>query len=81
MISECSCLKRNGSEARQLYQPVLQPHEKETAQEFLQHIETGEESNFFCAFGREKFFLHVDNRQRIELLFWLGVVQFSVVVQ
>ncbi|KYO19063.1 uncharacterized protein LOC102558480 isoform X2 [Alligator mississippiensis] len=41
MISECSCLKRNGSEARQLYQPVLQPHEKETAQEFLQHIETG----------------------------------------
>ncbi|XP_019405746.1 PREDICTED: vacuolar protein 8-like isoform X1 [Crocodylus porosus] len=41
MISECSCLKRNGSEARQLYKPVLQPHEKETAQEFLQHIETG----------------------------------------
>ncbi|XP_075780366.1 uncharacterized protein LOC102446049 isoform X2 [Pelodiscus sinensis] len=41
LISKCSCLKQKGSESRQLYNPVLQPHEKETAREFLQHIETG----------------------------------------
>ncbi|KAM6406218.1 uncharacterized protein J5M81_002989 isoform 3-T3 [Pluvialis apricaria] len=41
LISECSCLKQNNSKARQLYKPILQPHERVTAQEFLQHIETG----------------------------------------
>ncbi|CAM4534473.1 uncharacterized protein [Lepidochelys kempii] len=47
LISECSCLKRKSSEARQLYKPVLQPHEKEMVQEFLQHIETGFEMSPF----------------------------------
>ncbi|XP_061234461.1 uncharacterized protein LOC133225735 isoform X2 [Neopsephotus bourkii] len=41
LISKCFCLKQNSSKARQLYKPILQPHEKVTAQEFLQHIETG----------------------------------------
>ncbi|KAM6278797.1 uncharacterized protein LJ264_001590 isoform 2-T3 [Porphyrio hochstetteri] len=40
LISKCSCLNQNSSKARQLYKPVLQPHERVTAQEFLQHIET-----------------------------------------
>ncbi|XP_039916728.1 uncharacterized protein LOC120751252 isoform X3 [Hirundo rustica] len=40
LISKCSCLKQNSSKNRQLYQPILQPHERVTAQEFLQHIET-----------------------------------------
>ncbi|XP_039388542.1 vacuolar protein 8-like [Mauremys reevesii] len=47
LISECSCLKRKTSEARQLYKPVLQPHEKEMVREFLQHIETGFEMSPF----------------------------------
>ncbi|XP_029766910.1 vacuolar protein 8-like [Terrapene carolina triunguis] len=47
LISECSCLKRKTSEARQLYKPVLLPHEKEMAREFLQHIETGFEMSPF----------------------------------
>ncbi|XP_062426858.1 uncharacterized protein LOC134137799 [Rhea pennata] len=41
LISNCSCLKQSSSKGRQLYKPILQPHEKVTAQEFLQHIETG----------------------------------------
>ncbi|XP_009687166.2 uncharacterized protein [Struthio camelus] len=41
LISNCSCLKQNTSKGRQLYKPILQPHERVTAQEFLQHIETG----------------------------------------
>ncbi|XP_037248214.1 vacuolar protein 8-like [Falco rusticolus] len=41
LISKCSCLKQNSCKARQLYKPILQPHERVTAQEFLQHIETG----------------------------------------
>ncbi|XP_010123026.1 PREDICTED: vacuolar protein 8-like [Chlamydotis macqueenii] len=41
LISKCSCLKHNSSKARQLYKPILQPHERVTAEEFLQHIETG----------------------------------------
>ncbi|XP_072189806.1 uncharacterized protein [Excalfactoria chinensis] len=41
LISECSCLKQNGSKTRQLYKPILQPHERVTAQEFLQRIERG----------------------------------------
>ncbi|XP_065691062.2 uncharacterized protein [Patagioenas fasciata] len=41
LISKCSCLKQNSSKARQLYKPILQPHERVTAEEFLQHIETG----------------------------------------
>ncbi|XP_026700044.1 vacuolar protein 8-like isoform X3 [Athene cunicularia] len=41
LISKCSCLKQNRSKSRQLYKPILQPHERVTAQEFLQHIETG----------------------------------------
>ncbi|XP_063185587.1 uncharacterized protein LOC134513206 isoform X3 [Chroicocephalus ridibundus] len=41
LISKCSCLKQNSSKVRQLYKPILQPHERVTAQEFLQHIEAG----------------------------------------
>ncbi|XP_010179312.1 PREDICTED: vacuolar protein 8-like [Mesitornis unicolor] len=41
LISKCSCLKQNSSKARKLYKPILQPHERVTAQEFLQYIETG----------------------------------------
>ncbi|OXB68428.1 hypothetical protein ASZ78_010049 [Callipepla squamata] len=41
LISKCSCLKQNGSKTRQLYKPILQPHERVTAQEFLQQIERG----------------------------------------
>ncbi|XP_015713870.1 vacuolar protein 8-like isoform X2 [Coturnix japonica] len=41
LISDCSCLKQNGSKTRQLYKPILQPHERVTAQEFLQRIERG----------------------------------------
>ncbi|XP_021245605.1 vacuolar protein 8-like isoform X2 [Numida meleagris] len=41
VISKCSCLKQNGSKTRQLYKPILQPHERVTAQEFLQQIERG----------------------------------------
>ncbi|XP_074943825.1 uncharacterized protein LOC142054754 isoform X1 [Phalacrocorax aristotelis] len=41
LISKCSCLKQNSSKARQLYKPILQPHERVTAQEFLRHIERG----------------------------------------
>nr|XP_009922243.1 PREDICTED: vacuolar protein 8-like [Haliaeetus albicilla] len=41
LISKCSCLKQKSSKARQLYKPILQPHERVTAQEFLLHIETG----------------------------------------
>ncbi|XP_053792965.1 uncharacterized protein LOC128784985 isoform X3 [Vidua chalybeata] len=40
LISKCSCLKQNSSKNGQLYKPILQPHERVTAQEFLQHIET-----------------------------------------
>ncbi|KAI1240844.1 hypothetical protein IHE44_0009289 [Lamprotornis superbus] len=40
LISKCSCLKQNSTKNRQLYKPILQPHERVTAQEFLQHIET-----------------------------------------
>jgi len=47
LLSKCSCLKQNGSKARQLYQPILQPHERATAQEFLQHIETGKRACLF----------------------------------
>lgn len=47
LISKCSCLKQNSSKARQLYKPILQPHERVTAQEFLQHIETGKKACFF----------------------------------
>ncbi|XP_025976359.1 uncharacterized protein LOC112995530 isoform X3 [Dromaius novaehollandiae] len=41
LISNCSCLKQSSSTGRRLYKPILQPHERVTAQEFLQHIETG----------------------------------------
>ncbi|KAM4771669.1 uncharacterized protein WCC33_003450 isoform 2-T2 [Rhinophrynus dorsalis] len=41
LISECCCLKNKGSKVRQLYEPVLQNHEKQAAQEFLNHMETG----------------------------------------
>ncbi|KAF4795672.1 vacuolar protein 8-like protein [Turdus rufiventris] len=40
LISKCFCLKQNSSKNRQLYKPILQPHERVTAQVFLQHIET-----------------------------------------
>ncbi|XP_054249429.1 uncharacterized protein LOC128976271 [Indicator indicator] len=41
LIIKCSCLKQSGSKTRQLYKPILQPHERVTVQEFLQHIEAG----------------------------------------
>ncbi|XP_068006419.1 uncharacterized protein [Melanerpes formicivorus] len=41
LIIKCSCLKQSSSKTRQLYKPILQPHERVTVQEFLQHIETG----------------------------------------
>ncbi|XP_067882211.1 uncharacterized protein [Heterodontus francisci] len=44
-IQSCSCLKRKKPEPNRLYKPVLQQHEKEAAQEFLQHIEEASESN------------------------------------
>ncbi|XP_062896508.1 uncharacterized protein LOC134342382 [Mobula hypostoma] len=43
-IQSCSCLKRKRSEPDRLYKPVLQLHEKEAAQEFLQHIEKASEN-------------------------------------
>ncbi|XP_053566866.1 uncharacterized protein LOC128656756 [Bombina bombina] len=41
LISECCCLKPKRSKVRQLYEPVLQNHEKQAAQEFLNHMEAG----------------------------------------
>ncbi|XP_078068701.1 uncharacterized protein LOC144493525 [Mustelus asterias] len=43
-IQCCPCLKRNKPAPSRLYKPVLQQHEKEAAQEFLQHIEEASES-------------------------------------
>lgn len=70
LISKCSCLKQNSSKARQLYKPILQPHERVTAQEFLQHIETGKKA-CFCLKRCERtrrFVLCVENRLLVELL-------------
>ncbi|KAM5163026.1 uncharacterized protein ACMZJ9_005852 [Mantella aurantiaca] len=39
-LRECCCLTRR-SKVRELYEPVLQNHEKQAAQEFLNHMETG----------------------------------------
>lgn len=50
LISKCSCLKQNSSKNGQLYKPILQPHERVTAQEFLQHIETDFE---MCPLGKD----------------------------
>ncbi|XP_048453196.1 vacuolar protein 8-like isoform X1 [Rhincodon typus] len=38
-IQCCCCLKRNKPESNRFYKPVLQQHEKEAAQQFLQHVE------------------------------------------
>ncbi|XP_043542008.1 vacuolar protein 8-like isoform X2 [Chiloscyllium plagiosum] len=38
-IQHCCCLKRNKPESKRFYKPVLQQHEKEAAQQFLQHVE------------------------------------------
>ncbi|XP_060676544.1 uncharacterized protein LOC132805468 [Hemiscyllium ocellatum] len=38
-IQNCCCLKRNKPESKRFYKPVLQQHEKEAAQQFLQHLE------------------------------------------
>ncbi|XP_069744431.1 uncharacterized protein [Narcine bancroftii] len=43
-IQCCSCLKRKRPEPNHLYKPVLQQHEKEAAQEFLQLIEEASEN-------------------------------------
>lgn len=40
-ISQCSCLKRKKAAASKLYKPVLQQHERQAAQKFLQHLDTG----------------------------------------
>ncbi|XP_007891198.2 vacuolar protein 8 isoform X2 [Callorhinchus milii] len=42
-IKGCCCLKRNKTGLGRLYKPVLQQHEKEAAQELLQHIEKASE--------------------------------------
>ncbi|XP_030054364.1 vacuolar protein 8 [Microcaecilia unicolor] len=44
-LSECCCCRRRKFDVRQLYRPVLEQHEKEAAQEFLRHIETGFETS------------------------------------
>ncbi|XP_072265045.1 uncharacterized protein [Pyxicephalus adspersus] len=41
VLSECCCWNQKGSKVRQLYDPVLQNHEKQAAQEFLNHMESG----------------------------------------
>ncbi|XP_053315268.1 uncharacterized protein LOC128483199 [Spea bombifrons] len=41
LLSECCCLKTRSRKVRQLYEPVLQNHEKVAAQEFLNHMEAG----------------------------------------
>ncbi|XP_044148302.1 vacuolar protein 8-like [Bufo gargarizans] len=41
LLGECCCLNPRGSKVKQLYEPVLQNHEKQAAQEFLNHMETG----------------------------------------
>ncbi|MEE6475769.1 hypothetical protein FKM82_010856 [Ascaphus truei] len=45
LLSECCCMKPKGSKVRQLYEPVLQNHEKQAAQEFLDHMESGLEKS------------------------------------
>lgn len=44
-IQFCSCLKRKRTKSDHRNMPVLQQHEKEAAQEFLQHIEEASENN------------------------------------
>ncbi|XP_075059266.1 uncharacterized protein LOC142144389 isoform X2 [Mixophyes fleayi] len=41
VIREGCCFNTNASKVRQLYEPVLENHEKQAAQEFLNHMETG----------------------------------------
>ncbi|KAG8444443.1 hypothetical protein GDO86_009574 [Hymenochirus boettgeri] len=41
LISQCCCMKGKRSTARKLYEPVLQNHERQAAQEFLNHMESG----------------------------------------
>ncbi|XP_041420457.1 vacuolar protein 8 [Xenopus laevis] len=41
LVRECCCMKPKGFKVRQLYEPVIQNHEKQAAQEFLNHMETG----------------------------------------
>lgn len=48
MLRESCCLWNKGDKVRELYEPVLQSHEKQAAKEFLHHMETGE--RVLCAF-------------------------------
>ncbi|KAM8947862.1 uncharacterized protein RCH25_050916 [Pelodytes ibericus] len=41
LLSECCCMRSRSSKLRPLYEPVLQNHEKQAAQEFLNHMEAG----------------------------------------
>lgn len=41
ILRDCCCFNRKGPSVKELYQPVLQNHEKQAAQEFLNHMETG----------------------------------------
>lgn len=79
LISKCFCLKQNSSKTKQLYKPILQPHERVTAQEFLQRIETGKRT---CLFLK-----HYERARRlilwVESSCWLicsGVVLSSLVM-
>lgn len=78
LISKCSCLKQNSSKNRQLYKPILQPHERVTAQEFLQHIERGKRTCLFlkeCERARG-FILWVESRLIADML-WHGIEQLG----
>lgn len=78
LISKCSCLKQNSSKNRQLYKPILQPHERVTAQEFLQHIETGKRTYLFLKDCERARGLHlwVESRLLADLL-WQGIEELG----
>ncbi|XP_063165635.1 uncharacterized protein LOC134501652 [Candoia aspera] len=78
-IADCPCLKRKNVEMRQLYKPVLCPHEEETAQEFLQHIERGFEMSLLGKISLEalKTLAFSDNPslQMLAALYYLHISQ------
>ncbi|XP_031758122.1 vacuolar protein 8 [Xenopus tropicalis] len=41
LVRECCCMKPKSFKVRHLYEPVLPNHEKQAAQEFLNHLEAG----------------------------------------
>lgn len=74
LISKCFCLKQNSSKTIQLYKPILQPHERVTAQEFLQRIETGKRTCLFLKHYERarRLILWVESRLLADLL-WHGI--------